>query len=323
MMNSTIQNNSTTSTPQTPIKVIRRLARLGKWKQFIAYSKQHPSVYQWEGSYGQTLLHCVCTNRPSPNVIQMLLDKNPQSIVKQDKDACLPLHMAMANGASDFCLKLLIQNAPQTVRIPNQWDHTAFQWIWHRQKELIRNVDVKDPVTNFMTWHMIVVLVQAAAAAATTKGCRVERSCERSHGNLLHLATDFDAPLDLLLEIMQTFPLMIKEQDERGCLPLARFSSTYEHRQNDTRQRIDILLSANKEAVIVPDGDGRFPLHLAIASGMTWNGGLQSIFAASPDILLVCDPVTNLPPFMLAALPKSSALDVLYILLSLSPDIIT
>jgi hypothetical protein len=54
-------------------------------KQFIAYSKQHPSVYQWEGSYGQTLLHCVCTNRPSPdNIIQMLLDKNPQSIVKQD-----------------------------------------------------------------------------------------------------------------------------------------------------------------------------------------------------------------------------------------------
>ena len=318
----TLSKTSHETTPPPPIKVARRLARLGKWNLFISYCKNHPSIYQWEGSYGQTLLHYICSHRPSLEAVHLLIDQYPQSISKQDDENCLPIHMAMSNGASDPVLKALIQGAPGTIRIPNRWGHTAFQWIWNRQKGILEGV--QNPVSSFMSWHMVVVLIQAAAIEANTS-CMSHNSDDVeiesnqiNHGNLLHLVTDFDAPLDLLEAVLKTFPIMIKEADENGCLPLARLSSN--RKPNSRKQKVDTLIRANSEAVMVPNGQGRFPFHLAIASGMNWDDGLQSIFAVSPDILRVCDPVTNLVPFILAA--EHCNLNDIFTLLRLSPDII-
>ena len=54
----------------------------------------------------------------------------------------------------------------------------------------------------------------------------------------------------------------------------------------------------------MPDHDGRFPLHLALHSGKSWDVSVRDIFEAAPDVINVCDSKSGLFPFMIAASQK-------------------
>jgi len=58
------------------------------------------------------------------------------------------------------------------------------------------------------------------------------------------------------------------------------------------------------------DRKGRYPLHVALANRHTWAGGVQDLFQAAPELLSVRDPVTQLLPFQLAAVPVRNNLTV-------------
>jgi len=68
-----------------------------------------------------------------------------------------------------------------------------------------------------------------------------------------------------------------------------------------SRSPIGMIIKAFPEAVKIRNKVGRFPIHLALATGKTWNEGVQSLIITFPQCLEMKDPVTKLYPFMLAA----------------------
>lgn len=68
-----------------------------------------------------------------------------------------------------------------------------------------------------------------------------------------------------------------------------------------SRSPIGMIIEAFPEAVKIRNKVGRFPIHLALSTGKTWNEGVQSLILTFPQCLEMKDPVTKLYPFMLAA----------------------
>jgi len=75
----------------------------------------------------------------------------------------------------------------------------------------------------------------------------------------------------------------------------------------DQNYYVDELLSAWPGAAQVPTSDGRYPLHMAIESGMVNCSDIETILSAHPDALRLPDSRTQMYPFMLAALHSSSS----------------
>jgi len=68
------------------------------------------------------------------------------------------------------------------------------------------------------------------------------------------------------------------------------------------RELIEHIISLAENLASIPDGDGKYPLHLACATNKSWGtGGVQAIFDADPSVGLSEDS-NRLLPFHIAAL---------------------
>ncbi|KAL3794743.1 hypothetical protein HJC23_012753 [Cyclotella cryptica] len=69
---------------------------------------------------------------------------------------------------------------------------------------------------------------------------------------------------------------------------------------------IEHVLNLNPGAASIPDGEGRYPLHLACAAGRRWEeGGVRNLFAADPSVAMMEDN-HGLLPFHIVALKTST-----------------
>ena len=75
------------------------------------------------------------------------------------------------------------------------------------------------------------------------------------------------------------------------------------------------------DSVLARDHRNRLPIHVALASGMSWSTDLVAIINANRPHLEENDPVTNLPPFALAAMEDSCGLKTAYYLLMKNPEL--
>jgi hypothetical protein len=62
-----------------------------------------------------------------------------------------------------------------------------------------------------------------------------------------------------------------------------------------------MLLAECPEAARIVDASGRLPIYIALESGITWDEGIQALFALEPKVIRNRDCVTSLYPFMLGA----------------------
>jgi len=79
------------------------------------------------------------------------------------------------------------------------------------------------------------------------------------------------------------------------------------------KQRASILTSNSNTtqlSSVKMDREGRYPLHIALAHRHSWESGVKELFQKAPDILSIRDPVTQLLPFQLAAIPVRDNLPV-------------
>jgi hypothetical protein len=110
--------------------------------------------------------------------------------------------------------------------------------------------------------------------------------------------------------------------DNSGNLPL--------HAAITNKDRVGIcglraVLEANPTIARIRGHQNRLPLHMAISGNLQfkWEDGVKDILEAHRSAIDENDPVTNVYPFMLAALTKSSSdLDSVYNLIQESPHIV-
>lgn len=72
------------------------------------------------------------------------------------------------------------------------------------------------------------------------------------------------------------------------------------------RELIEYIIAQHENLASIPDGDGKYPLHLACATNKSWvEGGIKAIFDADPSVGLSEDS-NHLLPFHIAALSINS-----------------
>lgn len=273
----------------SPPKDMFRLCRHGEWDLFVQKCRDEPEKIFWIGSKGQNLLHFICTRRPDTQAIIEFIKIWPEALLKEDEDGCLPIHMAMTNGASHRNLCLLISKAPACILHNNKWRYRPFDWIWRRCKYELQHLSEED---NHDEKEQILNTIQVMVQAASFQ-CGALKD-----GTLLHKATDFDCPIDLIEYFVSKFPFMASYKDSLGRTPLARAVSSSHFASN---QLVTVLLHHNPESALLVDDNGRTPFHLAILNRISWSQGLKEIVNTAPTCLLDKDPVTQLFPYQLMA----------------------
>jgi ankyrin repeat protein len=121
-----------------------------------------------------------------------------------------------------------------------------------------------------------------------------------------------ECPSDVLKFALQMYKEEAEEVDANGELPLhlasripsggvTRGGGSNKKQDENTKAMITRLVDVYPAATNHFNMDGRFPLHIAIASGKTWDFGIQALVNADKSTIHIPDPVTGLFPFMLAA----------------------
>jgi hypothetical protein len=67
---------------------------------------------------------------------------------------------------------------------------------------------------------------------------------------------------------------------------------------------------------------GQYPLHIAIASGQSWHGGIQVLLQAYPPAIVIPDPVSGLEPLLQAANAKRCSLTTLFEMMRHNADLV-
>jgi len=98
---------------------------------------------------------------------------------------------------------------------------------------------------------------------------------------------------------------------------LAYWSADFE-----PRSLVQFILDNAPSSANIHDGDGRLPIHLAIANNRDLSSVVLPIIAACPGSISAIDPCTNLKPFLLAASHDNASLDLIFRLAALEPNLI-
>ena len=91
---------------------------------------------------------------------------------------------------------------------------------------------------------------------------------------------------------------------------------------NLSRSLVQFILDNAPSSADIHDGDGRLPIHLAIANNRDLSSVVLPIIAAYPGSISAVDPCTNLKPFLLAASHDNASLDLIFRLALLEPNLI-
>lgn len=81
-----------------------------------------------------------------------------------------------------------------------------------------------------------------------------------------------------------------------------------------------LFFGAFQDIAVTKGGDGRLPIHHAVAPGCTCLGNVIYVFNANPKGASVGDPATSLYPFMLAA--SNDDINASYELLLADPSLV-
>ena len=295
----------------TPPEDFFTYCRRENWPEFVKLCREQPHNCTWISPYGQNLLHFICQRRPSVESIITILRIAPDALMKEDIDGCLPIHMAMTNGAPRDVLSLLIQVAPESVKARNRWGYTPYEWIFERCLYELLTFDptsASDAVAKGMVWHTIEVLIKALA-----------NNDEKNERTILHMTTEFDCPLPVLEAILNEFPWMTVVRDKYGRVPLANAAGAPAGIVSN--QFIHLLVLIRPETLMEKDNDKRIPLHLAIDSKKDWSSVLKVMVQSFPDCIRVQDGLTKLFPFMLLSSKDWTSLNDLNEAMSICLDI--
>jgi hypothetical protein len=283
--------------------------RMQNWHEFAKVCRENPENCTWISPYGHNLLHFMCQRRPSVESICTVLRIVPDALMKEDIDGCLPIHMAMTNGASHDVLSLLIQIAPESITVKNKWGYAPYEWIFERSLyELLNPTNSLDPVVKDIIWHTIEILMKT-----------LSKNDKEDGRTILHMATEFNCPMTVIEAILNEFPWMTIAHDVHGRVPLA--SAAGAPLNIVSNQFIQLLILVRPEVLIKKDNEGRTPLHIAIDMDRDWSSVLKFMVQSFPDCILIQDGLTNLFPFMLMSSRESASLNDVKEAMSICVDV--
>jgi hypothetical protein len=311
------------------------------WETVIQHCQDFPQDAAFEdGHYHETPLYLALQFNPPIEAIRSILRAYPASVTLPcGENHDIPLHIACKNRATAEVLEVLVQEYPCTALRETKWGKIPLVTLWESHKE-----------ADNQFWEKANILLRAVdrhrrASADSFRKSNLEVDQpslppveQADHEHLLHAAVSLGSlgcPFEILEHVVERYPHQWNTKDRLGQNPLhiivgpTSWSRTsrrkYKPRENDI---ITLLLEKCPDAAIEPlaTDNGRYPLHISLLNRHTWDGGVKKVFYAAPSVLLVTDPVTNLYPFQLAAIPVRDTpvdLDTIFHLLRQEPAVLS
>lgn len=323
------------------------------WRRVVEHAKEYPRDAEWQdGHWHESPLYLACQQNAPAQVVRAIIQAYPDAVLTPSRaHRDLPLHIACRYQSELSVIEELVRDFPVGAVEQTRYGRTPIMALWQFRPD--------DALYDETFWKKILCILSAVAkfreeddflAQKPKTRCKDFRlSYRRSDGGqkencekqaspcLVHAAVSLGAlscPLEVLSYVLEEFPDQIKQKDRWGQLPLhvaigptSWSSSTRRKYRPREKKFITLLLQKYPEAAStrLACGSQRHPLHLAIANRHTWYGGVEELFLAAPEVLMMTDPVTKLHPFQLAAVPVGTTmveLDTIYMLLRSQPDVL-
>jgi hypothetical protein len=332
------------------------------WPGVISHVEEHPCDAEWtDGHWHETPLYLACQHNPPLEAIKAIVEAYPRALLspsRANKD--LPIHIACRYQVNEAILQELLKDFPVTAVEQTRWGRTPVMALWEfrpKEDEDGSQSESSSSVDETL-WRKIFVVLEAVArfrehplyqnqtprtrkrefrGPYSTKQ-PIKASCfNPEEASIVHAAVSLGSlscPVEVLDHVLRKFPEQAFLRDQWDQLPLHIVvgpttcnPSTRRQYKPREQQFISLLLEANCGAATEPihsDHD-RYPLHTALSNRHTWSGGIECLFRAAPEILLMPDPLSKLYPFQLAAIPVRDNhvnLDTIYMLLRSQPDVL-
>lgn len=292
------------------------LHSLEKFSEFVGMNQENShQTSRWLSSCGQNYLHWLCQSCPSVETICSHIELDPNAIKEPDDNGCLPIHIAMTNGASHSVLSLLIEKYPPSVDVRNNWGYPPFHWIVDRclyELSCCSCIRKNCCSRRREIWRTLELLIMAKAMNENPDRTR------NDFKNILLMTFEFSCPVSLTSAILSEFPHLTALKDEQGRVPLA----TALHVPDNTvpLRALQLLIMVNPYILLERDHDGRNPFHVAIDKDQDWDDMMQLMLLYEPECIRYRDDVTGLYPFMLMATKEHTRLSILYEAVSFCVD---
>lgn len=238
--------------------------------------------------FGGTALHSACNHNATLEVLEALVNLNPKLLAVATLDGIYPLSALYT---------AYIQTIPGYMAVARMLNgeevHSShFDRFW-KKVVFLTTADMRDqkvPDPSRLILHGL-----------------VRRSCLLVNFYKLALKCD---------------PTLAMAADEQGDLALHLLVDHRPFRLKE-REAIEATLEASTEAASKRNNAGSLPLLTAIRNKIPWYCGMDLIAEAAPMTVQRRDVETNLLPFQLAAaVGGKSALDTIFQLLSMQPDLL-
>ncbi|KAG7362071.1 ankyrin repeat domain protein [Nitzschia inconspicua] len=146
------------------------------------------------------------------------------------------------------------------------------------------------------TWKIIECLLKPPIVR--NNNGETTTSSSNEYWGIVHRAVQMETPPDLLRYIVETNAQDLTKVDSHGNLPLHYAAMVKPPKSSEntvtsghfpafyTKYVVDELLYKFPEAANMTNGEGKFPLELAISTGKQWiGGGIKSLYDAYPQAL--------------------------------------
>mmetsp|Transcript_21472 Transcript_21472/g.31930 ORF Transcript_21472/g.31930 Transcript_21472/m.31930 type:complete len:421 (-) Transcript_21472:137-1399(-) len=276
---------------------------------------------------------------PSVESVEDILRDDPTKATLKDGAGLTPLHLSTKMDVCPEITRLLLDVAPGALYIKDNSGETALsrlcEWWTAAVPSKWQNRQVKadcgwnsdaeqtlklHPLES--QWEKIILMLRVASRNPEKTLKEGMESCISSAKFLpLHTAAYMGCPPTVLRHLHLLNKGQIKETDEiTGRIPLSIAAASCFVHGNRGLDILQELLRLESSSASLPDQENRYPLHLAIESGKTWDTGIESIVLAAPSVLRIKDNKTGLFPFMASA--QKHCINDAYMLLTNCPEVI-
>ena len=273
---------------------------LRQWKAVLSWVAFQPEqVASFQDAKHRTVLHHACLFRAPANVLESILCAAPELASIPNRDGELALHWAIRLSTPIPVLKLLLNANPETAFWRDHLNMTALSLLWERHYSSSWRGDPSQ-LLEINSWNQIELVFQAVHEAKKS-------TIGQSEGGeddflVLHTAASRPCPPGMFPLLIHVYASQVNTEDTLGRLPLTiACQSQFANRSCDVLSKVQMLLEKDRNTAGHLDHSGRYPLHFAVASGVQWDEGVESLLYAHPSAIAACDPITLLYPYQLAA----------------------
>lgn len=273
---------------------------LRRWKAVLSWVAFHPEqVASFQDAKHHTILHHACLFRAPAYVVESILCTAPELASIPNLDGELALHWAIRLSTPIPVLKLLLNANPETAFWRDHLNMTALSLLWERHDYSSWR---ESQLLEIKSWNRIVLVFQAVHQASKSILGQSREGGEDDDFLVLHTAASRPCPHGMFPLLIHVYASQLNKEDTLGRLPLTiACQSVSANRYLDVLTKVQMLVKEDKNAARHLDHSGRYPLHVAVASGVLWDEGVESLLYAHPFVISVCDPITLLYPYQLAA----------------------